>query len=65
MAVSDSGSKGGKMSRVGLQLGVIRAELFKTLFKLSLGASVYQVRVETRHVDRKSSHPLLVAFPVL
>ena len=48
---------------MGLHLEVIKAESVKTAFKLSLGAPVYQVRVETRHVDRKSSHPLLVALP--
>ena len=55
MDVSYSGSKCGKRGRVGLQLGLIRAELVKTLFKLSLGDPVCQVRVETRLVDRKSS----------
>ena len=63
MSVSDSGSKGGKRGRVGLQLGVIRADFFKTLFKLSLDAPVCQVQVETRLVDRKLSQPLSIALP--
>ena len=49
-------SKGGKRGGVGLHLQLIRAELVKTLFKLSLGDPVCQVLVETR-LDRKSSQP--------
>ena len=62
MAVSDSGSEGGERSGVGLQLGVIRAELVKTVVKLTPGAPVCQVRVETR-LDRKSSRPLFMDRP--
>ena len=63
MAVLDLGSKGGERGRMGLHLGLIRAELVKTLFKLSLGAPVCQVRVETQLFDRKSSQNLLIALP--
>ena len=63
MAVSDSVSKGGIGGGVGLQLGVIRAELVKSLFRLSLGALVFQLLVETRLVDRKLSQTLLIALP--
>ena len=63
MAVSDSGIKGGERGELGLHIWVIRAELVKTLFKLSLGAPVCQVRVETRLVDSKFSQPLLIALP--
>ena len=63
MAVLDFGSKGGERCGVRLQLGVIRAELVKTLFRLSLGASVFQLLVETRLVDRKLSQTLLIALP--
>ena len=62
MAVLDLGSKGGERGAVGLRLGVIIAELVKNVVKLTLGALVCQVRVETR-LDRKSSHPLLMALP--
>ena len=62
MAVSDLGSEGGERGGVGIQIGVIRAELVKTLFKLSLGAPVCQVRVEMRLVDRKLSQPLLISL---
>ena len=55
MAMLDLGSEGGKRVRVGLQLGVIRAELVKKLFKLSLGALVCQVRVDMCLVDIKPS----------
>ena len=55
MDVSGLVSKGGKRGGVGLHIQLIRAELVKTLFKLSLGAPVCCVRVETRLVDRKSS----------
>ena len=57
--VSEVDERGG----VGIQLGVIRAYLVKTLSKLSLVAPVFWVRVETRLVDRKSSQPLLIAIP--
>ena len=62
MEVSDSGSKGGERGRVGLQIGVIRADSVKTMAKVTLGDPVCQVRVET-HLDRKSSKPLLMALP--
>ena len=52
MAVLDSGSKGGERGRVGIHLGFIRVESVKTMFKLTLGAPVCQVHVETR-LDRK------------
>ena len=48
---------------MGIQLGVIRAELVKTVVKLTLGAPICQVRVETR-LDRKLSQTLLMALPV-
>ena len=56
----DSVSKGGERGGVGIQLEVIRAELVKTLFKLSLGALVFQVQVETCLVDTKLSQILLI-----
>ena len=59
MAVSGLGSEGGERGGVGIHLGVIRAELVKILFKLSIGAPVFPVRVEIRLVDRKLSQPLL------
>ena len=63
MSVSYFGNKGGERGEVGLHLGVIRAELAKTLFKLSLVAPGCQGWVETRLVDRKLSHTLLIALP--
>ena len=63
MAVSYPVSEVDKRGGVGIQLGVIRAYLVKTLSKLSLVAPVFWVRVETRLVDRKSSQPLLIAIP--
>ena len=63
MAVLESCGEGGERRGVGIQLGLIRAELVKTLFKLSLGAPVYQLQVETRLVDREYSQPLLIALP--
>ena len=63
MEVLDLGSEGGKRGRVGIQLGVIRVDLVKTLFKLSLVDPVCQVWVETSLVDRKLSQPLLIALP--
>ena len=62
MAVSDSDTMGGERGGVGLQLRLIRAESVKTVVRLTLGASVCQVRVETR-LDRKLSQSLLVALP--
>ena len=52
MAVSESGSEGRERGEVGIQLGVIVSESVKTVDKLTLGAPVCQVRVETR-LDRK------------
>ena len=63
MSVSDLGSEGRERGGLGLQLGVIIAESVKTVVKLTLVALICQVWVETR-LDRKSSHPLLMALPV-
>ena len=52
MAVSDSDTMGGERGGVGLQIRLIRAESVKTVVRLTLGAPVCQVRVETR-LDRK------------
>ena len=52
MAVSESGNEGGKRCRVGLQLGVIREDSVISVVKLTLGAPVCWVRVETR-LDKK------------
>ena len=43
---------------MGLQIGVIKSESVKTVVKLTLGAPVCQVRVET-HLARKSSKPFI------
>ena len=62
IAFSDSGSEGGESGGVRLYLGVIRAELVKTVVKLTLGALLFQVRVEMS-LDIKLSQPLLMAIP--
>ena len=62
MAVLDSGSEGGSRGRVGLQLGLIRAESVKTVIKLILGTPGCQVGFAVRLV-RKSFRPLFVVLP--
>ena len=46
MDVLDLVSKGGERGGVGLHIRLIRAELVKMFFKLSLGDPVCHVRVE-------------------
>ena len=62
MVVSESGSKGGARGGVGLNLGVIRTQLVKTVIILPLGAPVCQVRVEDC-LERKSPQPLFIDLP--
>ena len=55
MLVSDLGSEGKGRGGVGLQIGVIRAELVKNVIILALGAPAYQVRVEERLERNRTS----------
>ena len=60
--MSDLGNKGRARGGMGLHLGVIRAELVKTVIKLTLGDPGCQVR-SAAHLERKSSHTLFVVLP--